>query len=111
MDVRRIVSPMGALVFVLLVGLLIGAIYWGVNAYLFTSGTNSNGIAVAASAAFASLFLVGAIFVMVAHGISIMNTHLEHIEAAANEQVRLLRYLAKQSKQSNAKQDLLDENF
>lgn len=61
MGLRQAVTRVGA--WLLAAALLVGAVYWGVNAYLFTYGENSNSIAVAASAAFASLFLVGAIFI------------------------------------------------
>jgi xanthine/uracil permease len=93
--VRRVFFRFASII-VSLILILIG-VYAGLNAYLFTFGENANGVAVAAWSAFASLFFVVAIFIMVAQGISTMNTHLEHISDAADEQVKLLRYLAKQN--------------
>jgi len=81
--------------------LVVVAVYWGVNAYLFTYGANANGIAVAASSAYGSLFLVGAIFLVVAVGFSQLNAHLARLADASEEQTKLLRFIAKQNQKSN----------
>ena len=49
MSTRQAVTRVGA--GLLAAVLLFAAVYWGANAYLFTYGTNSNAVAVAASAA------------------------------------------------------------
>lgn len=77
--------------------LMIGGIYGGLNAYLFTSGPNANAVAVAAWSAFGSLFLLGAVFIIVWQGINTMNEHLEHISDNSDEQLKALRFLAKQN--------------
>jgi len=78
-------------------GLLLGAVYWGVNAYLAIFGANANAIAVAASAAYGSLFLVGAIFITVAQGFGNLNNSYKRMTEEAEEQTKLLRYIAKQN--------------
>jgi len=93
-------SPRSILHFIfgiIAVGLIIGGIYWGINATYFTSGTNSNGIAVAASAAYGSLFLVGAILIIVVIGFQLLVSHMARVASNAEEQTRLLKYIAKQS--------------
>jgi hypothetical protein len=93
----RLPSPF-TVIFTLVMLLLIGlGVYWLLNAFFFIGGTNGNSINVAASAAFGSAFLVLAIFILVARELARMNTHLNHISEAADEQVKLLRYIAKQS--------------
>lgn len=94
MSFRQVFSRWASFILVLI--LLLIAVYCGVNAYYYTTPAAANGIGVAAWSAFGSLFLVAAIFITVSQGISMMNEHLEHISANSDEQIKLLRYMAKQ---------------
>jgi Na+/proline symporter len=109
MNTQHAPAPLTVVAAILVAILLLAGGYWGVNAYLFTSGENANTIAVAASAALASPFIVGAIFIVVAMGISTMNAHLDHISECADEEVKLLRYQVKLTQQLNKKELLLSK--
>jgi len=95
MNARQLFFRWGSVILVAI--LLLITIYCALNAYYFTLSASANGIGVAAWSAFASVFLVAAIFIMVANGISTMNMHLEHISDNSDEQVKLLHFIAKQS--------------
>lgn len=78
--------------------LLLAGVYCGVNGYLNTVGTGGNAVNMAAWSALGSFFIVLAIFLAVAQGISRMNDHLDHISSMADEQVKGMRYIARQNK-------------
>lgn len=109
MGFQKAPAPLSVVAAILVAILLLAGGYWGLNAYSFTSGENANAIAVAASAALASLFIVGAIFIVVASGISMMNARLDHISECADEQIKLLRYQIKLTQQLNKKDLMLSK--